>query len=82
MKHQKPFTVKGVLVVKAVALFGPVAQLWVKASFMFLNPSQAGIGAKAKNLLDLKKEYKGVSWRFAMCAVIILLLTLIVSFYK
>lgn len=31
---------------------------------MFAFCSQAGTGAKAKNLFDLNQDYKGVSWRY------------------
>lgn len=37
---------------------------------MFVLCSQAGTGAKAKNVFELSKEYKGVSWRYNMPAVL------------
>lgn len=48
---------------------------------LFVVCSQAGTGAKAKNLFNLNKEYKGVSWRYDMPPML-MRFTLTVTFYE
>lgn len=48
---------------------------------MCLSVSQAGTAAKADNLFELKREYKGVSWRYDM-PVVLMRFTLTIKFYE